>query len=829
MHLLSRLAPLALALTDLANEYVCNQASLPPGHPALPSEGKAVERGKRGIVESLLYAQHLPELGGTACSPAWPCYTDRQGLLPLLFALSIGCIKVKAQGGGPSMVLSVEKEGVAGIWPMPWDFDRRKACRANSRAWQIGVGRQMAERPTIICKTLYTAGVRPNISHITSQHIVFVQPTISGGYRSEGQRAYTRKAHPRDTPLYLVHKSEQAVGLSTYLPYIPLRARLVTPRATPVVCAPPDGSRTHPQGCCVLLRAACCLLRAALLGALLAAISCQQPGVAHYYYSYYYIALMLPFLEVAHLPSSSSFYSAIVQPLSLQYLTTEDGAFPSITFGTYGRSSSRATPVFQIRQVTASSERPLRISRIALAAPSADAANDAFAFAVRANPDIQEAYLRHPSETHTRSAASGASASRSVGGGGETRVDITDFDGNNMAIIYRPPAEYPSHYSGSTLRRTQSTDEEASRILHWNYDVMPSAASSASSAFGAFSRGASTRTATRRPYVEPHNDDDQPYPSRLRRSVTTSSSVYEPTATPRQNSNGLSASAVVGTLLGVAAGAAMAYGATRYDRSRAPRQDYDDQPTFTRRSTFPDPYPDQRKGRFVEVERAVEKVRYPEAYPPVSDHRPPPEYIARYIQVSVPRSREMDDLYDDPRGRHPSPRSRTASVRTRSENATNRQPLLGDPGHRSYTNARSSHHPPIVQRSYTYDTPERESYVSARSHRSSATARPSPVPVSSHTVSRSRAGSWVTTTTIKVGGDVPSPRALSRSGTYMSARHVPLPPSEYSARHITLPPSGAGTSYAGWAEEEADDDVDSIAPSDSISCVGSRRSGRSHH
>jgi len=55
-------------------------------------------------------------------------------------------------------------------------------------------------------------------------------------------------------------------------------------------------------------------------------------------------------------------------------------------------------------------------------------------------------------------------------------------------------------------------------------------------------------------------------------------------------------------------------------------------------------------------------------------------------------------------------------------------------------------------------------------------------------------------------------RAPSGTRSHISARNVPLPPSAV-----------AGSSNAGWEE-----DVDSIAPSDSISCVGGGRGGSSY-
>lgn len=592
---------------------------------------------------------------------------------------------------------------------------------------------------------------------------------------------------------------------------------------------------------------------------------------------------MLPFLEVGHLPSSSSFYSAIIQPLGLRYLSTEDGHIPSITFG----HSSRAAPVFEIRQVVSSRDRPLRISRIVLSAPSAAAADDAYEFALRANPDARDSsHTRHFAESFA--ADSGVSAQRTGTNRGGTRVLITDFVGNMMEIVYQPPPDYPSHYGGSTVRYTRSTTEEASRILDWNYDVAGSSPPSA--AFPSSASSASVRTASRRSAARYPEDEDQPHPG-LRRSVTAGSSVYEPATSARENSNGLSAGAVVGTLLGVAAAGAALGGAFTYnmvsrDRSRSSRQEYD-APSLTRRSTLPDKYDaySDRKARYIEVERAVDKVRYPSDYPPPSDHRrSPPAYIARYSQPEPRQSREVDDVYDDARGRHPSSRSRASSARPRSESASHRDPYVkAEVEHRSYASSRSSRHPPIVQRSYTYDTPDRdrESYVSARSHRSNSTIRapaPDPYGAPTHTSSHSRSSSRVTTTTYKVSG---SPRAYSRDGSYISARHVPLPdsrapsyfsardiplpdsrahtyisardvplpdsraptyisardvplpasrPATYvSARHVPLPPSHAGSSHAKWEEDDDDDDADSIAPSDSISCVGSRRSGRSYH
>jgi hypothetical protein len=505
---------------------------------------------------------------------------------------------------------------------------------------------------------------------------------------------------------------------------------------------------------------------------------------------------MLPFLEVAHLPSSSSFYSAILQPLGLQYIPDPDSG-PSSSVGpciTYGLSLP-PTPFFQLRQV--SDPKP---SRIVLTAPSGTAVADFRRFALRANPDL----VLPP----------GVGATSQPTDTQESRAKIVDFDGNTMSVVYRPPpSDHASRYGGPTVRKTQCTSAEAVCILNWDYGVSVSSPPSVSRS---------------RPPAPRYAEDDEPKRS-LRRAVTMSSAVYDPTASPRQNSTGLSTGTVVGTLLGVAAGAAagaaLTYSMVKSDRARAPEQEFD-APPFTRRSTFPAaPYSTDRSPRYVEVERTVEKVRYPHEYPPVDAHWP--EYIARYSQEggSVKgASREVEDLNDDARSRHSSRHSRTSgSVRTRSEATTARRPLLlTETEHRSYVRSSSSRHgnmPPItrsvVQRSNTFDISDRESYASARSQRTHSTIRPPPPPAAplaaSELVARSRVGSRVTTTTIKMPGPVPNPRTYSRAGSYMSARHVPLPA------------SAVGSSRADW------DDADSVVPEDSISCVGSRRSGRSYH
>jgi hypothetical protein len=371
-----------------------------------------------------------------------------------------------------------------------------------------------------------------------------------------------------------------------------------------------------------------------------------------------------------------------------------------------------------------------------------------------------------------------------------------------MDVVYLPPPDYPSRYGGPTVRRTQSTSAEATRILDWNYDV----ATSGPTSYRA-SRVTTTRHPTGRYY---HDDGPEEYTVYRSRGSGASPSNYVPRVSPRQNSSGLSTSTVVSGLLGIAAGAAagaaLTYTMIKNDRDRAPRHEYDPPPVFSRRATFPERMPDRSSRRYVDIERSVERLEYPSDYPSVIDRHPRPEYLARYSHGSERRTREADDIYDDDYRSRSSYRGQSVggSTRTRSEASTARTPfMLADTDYQSRPRgSKYGNTPPItrsgVRRSHTYDVGDRESFVTARSHKSGSTIRPAANLASAHLLrSHSRADSLAS-----------SSRSMGREGSYLSARSSPL-------RHSGLD---------DWV-----DDDDSIAPSDSISCVGSRPSRKAYY
>ncbi|KAL0936673.1 cystathionine gamma-synthase protein [Colletotrichum truncatum] len=568
---------------------------------------------------------------------------------------------------------------------------------------------------------------------------------------------------------------------------------------------------------------------------------------------------MTPYFDVSHLPSSASFYSAILQPLGIHYistntLTANDDKDPntanntarSLSTVTYG-TSSPPTPVFQIREARNSLE-PLKLSRVVFSAPSPTAVTDFHFFALRANP----APLAVPRPTAITQC------------GDIHRAAVTDMDGNTMEVVYQPPPNYPPSHAGSTVRRTQSTHEEVSRILNWNHDVATSESSPSTLALAMASRTGQL------PGNEPYTI--------LRRSVTTSiieshstnndldsAPIPSPAAAPN-SSSGLQTSTVVGSLLGAAvgaaAGAALTYGMMRKERAPAPLHEFDGTnpaPPFQRRATFPDQYqnPQATPGRYVEVERTVEKIRYPEAYPTLPDNGPAPEYMAKYSQVGS-QTREVD-VYDDTRSHHSSryQLERGSSVHSRSQAAVPRAAplMITDYEHRSNVGSRISiAGKSAVPRSVTQDFDETRTYVSARSAKSQSTIRPPPPTTQTELGARSKAPSVVpsrapTNAPSRAPTVAPSrapTKAPSHAPTYVPSKapsktHTAIrvpnsnpvfayppatrAPTYISARNVAAPKSGIGSSSrADWEE-----DAISVAPSDSISCIGSKTSRRHYH
>ncbi|KAJ2904989.1 hypothetical protein MKZ38_006645 [Zalerion maritima] len=281
---------------------------------------------------------------------------------------------------------------------------------------------------------------------------------------------------------------------------------------------------------------------------------------------------MIPALDVGHLPAAASFYSAVLQPLGLRYLSTDkDPNSPCTTNVVFGGSRAPAA-IFQLQK--SADPKP---SVVTLSAPTAEAVTQFHQFALRANPDIAAGpstshFLRRP----TKPAATGKDA--------ETRARITDLDGNRMDVVYQAPPGYPNGYNGSTVRRTECSTDEVTRILDWNYKVAASdkhsvvstRSSTSGLAYGGDARTVMARRSTAGTAVEPC----RPAGGALA------------TATKGQTGSGWNSTAVLGTMLGTAAGvvagAALTYTVMKGDRKLTPRQEFDPQSQVPRRTTFPE-------------------------------------------------------------------------------------------------------------------------------------------------------------------------------------------------------------------------------------------------
>lgn len=381
----------------------------------------------------------------------------------------------------------------------------------------------------------------------------------------------------------------------------------------------------------------------------------------------------LPFVVVSNLPSSAAFYSAVTHPLGLRYISASSA---SLILG--DTTAPDPVPVFEVRLAANTRSGLGRLTRTVFSAASADVVKSFHAAALRANPSL----IKTPTVDKQTVGISYLSPDSSS-------ARISDLDGNVMEVVYVNPPEYPSNYDGRTVRHTQSTNAEASRILDWNLDVATS--QPARSVAGSAIMDGDSRTVVSRRTSRPYEEDDDGGMIVHRKTTMTKTTHYaQPQAppTPPKEPDGFATNTLLGSVLGAAAvgvavGGALTYCLMRNEQSRAPKQEYDAAaPPLTRRSTYPHPAQAQR---YIEVER-TDRARYSEGYGP-DEKKYPPISGSKY-SPSAPRSRAMEDMDDSDRRSHYTTGSR---ARRRSEVSASRQPLLlADSEHRSVASSKHS-------------------------------------------------------------------------------------------------------------------------------------------
>ncbi|KAI0550909.1 hypothetical protein F4679DRAFT_582984 [Xylaria curta] len=535
----------------------------------------------------------------------------------------------------------------------------------------------------------------------------------------------------------------------------------------------------------------------------------------------------LPCVQVRDLPPAASFYSAVSQPLGLRFVSAGPS---SIVFG-------NPNPTFEVK--AGATSRP---TRIVLSASSPSVVSAFHAAARRAHPKGSSHIALNDDDVSK----------------GESRASATDLEGNVVEIVYVPTT-------------AQSTAKQVTRILGWNLDTAASAVGAARSTVGAARStvGARSTAGSVAPSAAPSaapsrpglatllsGDADESYRV-IRRSFT--SSTVETAPPKQQESKGMSTGAIVGTVIGaVAAGAAigagLSYAFSKRERDRAPRQEFE-APPFQRRATYPEPpYPDHQQPRYVEMERTVEKVRYPE--PPGSNRYSHPAYTTRQPQASPPAEEVVDDC-PSPSRNSPSSRPRDRSVEapkeplmiTETEHRSNvgtrdpSPPRITETEHRSQAgstkhtiNPKSQLHEELFKRRSPVKpdpslvsvprtapkkapsvAPDARSHVSSRSrhhdddgkhrhrHRHHSSSRHSRHPDADTYVSAK------TTNTVRPHKSSSRSKETSRAPSYVSA-----------SQEVQSPPD------RDWVDLGDDDDKNSVAPSDSISCVGEEPRPKPH-
>lgn len=502
-----------------------------------------------------------------------------------------------------------------------------------------------------------------------------------------------------------------------------------------------------------------------------------------------------PVIEVSHLPSAASFYAEITQPLGLQFLfTSPPGSNPTcLYFGTVtdvGTSSPRKDVVFLVSQTVTAIPR---LSHIDFNAASSKAALEFHKSSKLCNKDSKHNSLEHIRED-----------------GSETVIAKTaDFDGNMIQAAYSSSGD--PRRGQSVMEMAGPPEKEARRVLEWQEDVARSisgAADEQTQVSGSSHRGPPPGPGSFR------RADTFPAAKVLHReTVTTESYRRHHAEAPEKSASGgggMSGKALIGTLLGAAAGAAVAYAMVRSESPervstvpaggsgravsyvegyRAPASSY----THQRRDNVVERIP----ARSLVSERDTQSIR-PRYVAQYTIAAPPQEHLERidersYVSHQPSRSGRSNAQSSRARSRsqeHESRYERPLQILPAAPTPRSRSPV-SHISHRSRkskaSNSGSRSHYESVR-----ESPDAASYHSARSTRTESTIKPSAVTYVS--AAPSKAGSSHSKTTIKL---------MPQGG----ASEISVRPSQ-----VELPRSLVSGDYAA-----------SVAPSDSVSSVGSKR------
>ncbi|KAI2786682.1 hypothetical protein POX_g09070 [Penicillium oxalicum] len=552
-------------------------------------------------------------------------------------------------------------------------------------------------------------------------------------------------------------------------------------------------------------------------------------------------------LTVSHLPTSTSFFLSCLQPLGYQFIGRHDD------FIGFGQKQGEPADFW----ITEKKPGVLpSAAHVAFPAPSKDAVTAFFHSAIQAGGQYHGEPRTRDSQTGYYSAA------------------VIDFDGNSIEAVYRPEAAAASVAASMAGGPTIGLLENGSAASKAG-SVVSKAGSVASKAPTIKSRAISKPPTVIERSVSA--------PSVVSVKSTGSALAYgapppPPAAAPAQKVDDGSkvAKTIIGTLIGAAAGAAVAYAMVRGENeskdsetkeASVPPNLHQYAPNLLQLMAPPSQVSEARS-QGEDAPRAIEAPPARSVYTSASAAR---STASRSVMSKNPWAStvyEATEYYQDDRGRRASDGGSVYSI---PEDAPLR--AIEYPPRSHASQQRYPCNPSTFISSYAADKPRAGSvHSSASTIKTSASHRRHSTDdgYSEHTRTVYRASSSHSVHTVKShapskadGGAEPAAGASSTVSSSRSARNVPLPASSsgtfysaapsqagksaVSARNVPLPAGSSVNSFYSPAASQAprshisarhvllpesviDVDVDSnVTPDDSISQVGGSRSGRSSH
>ncbi|KAL4940110.1 hypothetical protein BDV06DRAFT_25883 [Aspergillus oleicola] len=234
-------------------------------------------------------------------------------------------------------------------------------------------------------------------------------------------------------------------------------------------------------------------------------------------------------LTVSHLPTSTSFFLSCLQPLGYKFIGRHDDYIG------FGQNSNEPADFWITEQKPGF---PAGAAHIAFPAPTKDAVNSFFICALKAGGKLH-------GEPKIRDAHSGYFSAA-----------VMDMDGNSIEAVYRPESDTKSS-SGSTVAKSVASKPALAMIE--NGSVVSKASTIKSNAKSHTSKAITTV--------------DRGAPSERNGSVVSSREIQQAppqpyvvhTHTTQNTDDGKTAKTIVGTLIGAAAGAAIAYAMSKSD------------------------------------------------------------------------------------------------------------------------------------------------------------------------------------------------------------------------------------------------------------------------